>query len=200
MKKILLLPTMPEPTRKRAKGFQWVEYQTFEGNEAHQEFKDYLTTQDLVLKDASKTKQGAIRIFKCIYPQCNFKLKALYPTISSDVVLYSVDSHESHDPLQLMVGTNGAKKFPRIVTEFLNTVIATGVSGGQRLCRLLDAKFPGHPYDENSINNYVARNKVRVTGIAANITLAGFYDWCTEHHTVPEDLDKAFVVSLNSYS
>jgi hypothetical protein len=37
----------------------------------------------------------------------------------------------------------------------------------------------------------VARNKVHVTEIAANITLAGFYDWCTEHHTVPEDPNKA---------
>ena len=42
MKKILLIPTMPESTRKRAKGLQWVEYQTFEGNEAHQEFNEYL--------------------------------------------------------------------------------------------------------------------------------------------------------------
>jgi hypothetical protein len=190
------MPEPTEPTRKRAKGMEWVQFRSFEGSEANLDFENYLATQDLVVKDSSTTKKGNTRIFKCIYPQCNFNLKALYPSTSSDIVMFTFESHEGHNPLDLMTGTNGVKKYPRIVTEFLNSVIATGVSGGQRLCRLLDAKFPGHPYDEASINNYVARNKVKVSGIAANITLTGFHDWCIEHSNVPEDLDVAFVVRL----
>ena len=186
--------------RKRSKGLLWIEEQTFEGIDSQERFEQFIYSNDLSVKDTSNSKRGAVKIYECIYPTCNYKLKALYPSDSSDIVIFSVDSHQGHDLLSLMIGKNGAKKFPRLVKEYLDNVIGTGVSGGQRLCRLLDAKFPGHPYDEKCINNYVARNKVLVTGIPANVTLPGFHDWCTEHHNFPEDLDKAFVVRLNLYS
>ncbi len=81
--------------------------------------------------------------------------------------------------------------------EVIDREIRKGNSGGVSICRVLN-EIPGMAglYKPTQVNNYISRNKEKVTNIPTRMNVYDLHNFCQEHNAVPHGIDEPYVVDF----